>query len=42
MGPAAGSKADLRQVLDEIEKIRTRAKKVPGVTAKDLIEEGRM
>ncbi len=40
--PAEGSKADLRQVFDEIEKIRKRAKKVPGVTTKSLIEEGRM
>ena len=42
MGPAADSKVDLRQVFDEIEKIRKRAKKVPGVTVKSLIEEGRM
>jgi hypothetical protein len=40
--PAAGGRVDLRQVFDEIEKIRKRAKKVPGVTAKSLIEEGQM
>lgn len=42
MGPAGGSKVDLRKVFEEIEKIRKRAKKVSGVTAKSLIEEGRM
>jgi prevent-host-death family protein len=42
MGPAAGSKADLHKVFEEIEKIRKRAKKVCDVTAKSLIEEGRM
>jgi antitoxin (DNA-binding transcriptional repressor) of toxin-antitoxin stability system len=37
MGPAIGSRVDLRQVVGEIEKIRKRAKKVSGVSAKSLI-----
>ena len=45
MKPKTKSKPDLRRVFDEIEKIRKRAKmrakKVPGVTTKSLIEEGR-
>jgi hypothetical protein len=41
MGPARDGKVDLHKVFDEIEKIRRRAKKVPAVTTKSLIEEGR-
>jgi prevent-host-death family protein len=41
MGPAE-SEVDLKQVFDEMDKIRKRAKKIPGVTVKSLIEEGRM
>jgi prevent-host-death family protein len=33
---------DVKQVFAEIEKIRKKAKKIPGVTVKSLIEEGRM
>ena len=42
IGPAPNEKPDLREVFDRIEQIRQRAKKVRGVTAKTLIEEGRM
>jgi prevent-host-death family protein len=38
----ANESVDLKQVFEEIEKIRKRSKKVPGVTVKSLIEEGRM
>jgi prevent-host-death family protein len=41
IGPAPGEKADLHNIFDEFEKIRKRSKKIPGVTAKSLIEEGR-
>jgi prevent-host-death family protein len=41
IGPAQSEKADLHKIFDEFEKIRKRAKKIPGVTAKSLIEEGR-
>jgi prevent-host-death family protein len=44
IGPARAQQAekvDLKQVFAEIEKIRKRSKKVPGVTVKSLIEEGR-
>jgi prevent-host-death family protein len=40
--PAPSEKPDLREVFERIEQIRRRAKKVPGVTVKQLIEEGRM
>ena len=33
---------DVKQVFAEIEKIRKKAKKIPGATVKSLIEEGRM
>ena len=33
---------NIRTVSDEIEKIRRRSKKRPGISAKSLIEEGRM
>jgi prevent-host-death family protein len=41
MGPAE-EKIDLHEVFARMDEIRKRAKKVPGVTVKDLIEEGRM
>jgi len=37
----AQSDVDIKQVFEEIEKIRKRSKKIPGVTVKSLIEEGR-
>lgn len=40
MGPAKGD-IDIREVFEEIEKIRKKAKPHPGITTKDLIEEGR-
>jgi prevent-host-death family protein len=40
LSPAA-AKGDLREVFAEVEKIRKRAKLPPGVSLKDLIEEGR-
>ena len=42
IGPAQQERVDLKQVFAEIEKIRKRSKKVPGVTVKSLIEEGRV
>ena len=41
LGPAPAKKAEVREVFDRIEQIRRRAKKIPGVTARQLIEEGR-
>jgi prevent-host-death family protein len=41
MGPAPAENVELREVFDRIEQIRRRAKRVPGVTVKKLIEEGR-
>ena len=41
MGPAQ-EQGDVKKAFEEIEKIRKRSKKVPGVTVKSLIEEGRM
>jgi prevent-host-death family protein len=41
IGPAPSEKADLHTIFDEFEKIRKRSKKIPGVTVKSLIEEGR-
>ncbi len=38
----AQEEVDLTKAFEEIEKIRKRSKKVPGVTVKSLIEEGRM
>jgi prevent-host-death family protein len=37
----ARERIDVKQVFAEIEKIRKNAKKIPGVTVKSLIEEGR-
>lgn len=42
LGPVPNEKADLRQIFEEFEKIRRRSKKVPGVTIRSLIEEGRV
>jgi antitoxin (DNA-binding transcriptional repressor) of toxin-antitoxin stability system len=42
LGPASREKAELKSVFRRLEKIRKRAKKIPGMTAKSLIEEGRM
>lgn len=42
LGPAPREKSELKKIFGRIEEIRKRAKKVPGVTAKSLIEEGRM
>ena len=41
MGPAQGE-VDLNDVFARMDAIRRRAKKMPGVTVKSLIEEGRM
>ncbi len=41
IGPVQ-EEANLTKAFEEIEKIRKRSKKVPGVTVKSLIEEGRM
>ena len=39
---SARPQADLKEVFDEIEQIRKRARRRKGVTAKSLIEEGRV
>ena len=39
---AVREQIDVKQVFAEIEKIRKKAKKIPGVTVKSLIQEGRM
>ena len=36
-----GRESDLREIFDEIEKIRKRARLPKGIKVKDLIEEGR-
>jgi prevent-host-death family protein len=41
LGPAQ-EEVDLKKVFAKMDEIRKRAKKVPGVTVKSLIEEGRM
>jgi prevent-host-death family protein len=41
IGPARSENVDLKQVFAEMDKIRKRSKKRPGVTVKSLIEEGR-
>lgn len=38
----AQEEVDLKKVFAEIDKVRKRAKRIPGVTVKSLIEEGRM
>ena len=42
IGPVPSEKADLHQIFEEFEKIRKRSKRMPGVSVKRLIEEGRM
>jgi prevent-host-death family protein len=42
IGPPEKEATDLREIFKEMEKIRKRAKKVPGVTVSSLIEEGRV
>ena len=41
IGPPPRETAELQNIFRKIERIRKRAKKIPGVTAKSLIEEGR-
>lgn len=41
LGPARQEQVDLKEVFARIEKIRKKVKPHPGVTSKDLIEEGR-
>jgi prevent-host-death family protein len=41
IGPVREEQVDLKQAFAEMDKIRKRSKKVPGVTVKSLIEEGR-
>ena len=41
IGPAQED-VDIKKVFEEIDKIRKRSRKIPGVTVKSLIEEGRM
>ena len=41
IGPARQEQVDLNAVFERIEKIRRKVKPHPGITTKDLIEEGR-
>ena len=41
IGPAREEQVDLNAVFERIEKIRRKVKPHPGITTKDLIEEGR-
>ena len=41
IGPARPEHVDLKGAFERIEKIRRKVKPHPGVTAKELIEEGR-
>jgi len=41
IGPVRHEEVDLKRAFAEMDKIRKRSKKVPGVTVKSLIEEGR-
>jgi prevent-host-death family protein len=41
IGPARQERANLNEVFERIEKIRRKVKPHPGITTKDLIEEGR-
>jgi prevent-host-death family protein len=41
IGPARQEQIDLNAVFERIEKIRRKVKPHPGITTKDLIEEGR-
>ncbi len=41
IGPAQQEQVNLKEVFERIEKIRRKVKPHPGITTKDLIEEGR-
>ena len=41
IGPAREEQVDLNALFERIEKIRRKVKPHPGITTKDLIEEGR-
>jgi antitoxin (DNA-binding transcriptional repressor) of toxin-antitoxin stability system len=41
IGPVRQEGVNLKEVFERIEKIRRKVKPHPGITAKDLIEEGR-
>ncbi len=41
IGPARQEQVDLDEVFERIDKIRRKVKPHPGITTKDLIEEGR-
>jgi prevent-host-death family protein len=41
IGPVRQERANLNEVFERIEKIRRKVKPHPGITTKDLIEEGR-
>jgi len=41
IGPVRQEKVNLKEVFERIEKIRRKVKPHPGITTKDLIEEGR-
>jgi len=41
IGPPPDETAELQSIFKKIERIRRRSKRVPGVTVKSLIEEGR-
>jgi len=41
IGPVRQEQVDLKRAFAEMDKIRKRSKKMPGVTVKSLIEEGR-
>ena len=41
IGPPKHKGVDLHEIFKQMERIRKRAKKIPGVTVRSLIEEGR-
>jgi len=41
IGPPPPEVAELQDIFQRIEKIRKRAKRIPGLTVKSLIQEGR-
>ena len=41
IGPAEDNNEDIDKIFDSIEKIRRKVKRMPGVTMKELINEGR-
>jgi prevent-host-death family protein len=41
IGPAENNSEDIDKIFDSIEKIRRKVKRMPGVTMKELINEGR-